>query len=178
MAENRTVARPYAEAVFELARAERDFRHWNDMLELMTAVTADPQLAVLLDNPNLTDQVIATLIIDVCATSLDAEGRNFIRLLTANRRVALLPEILSLYEKLRNEAEGAIDAELVSAFPVSAEQQAMVASALRDRLERDIHLECRIDKSLLGGALIRAGDLVIDGSVRGTLDRLANVLSH
>ena len=100
------------------------------------------------------------------------------RLLAENRRLDLLPEIAALYEIQRREAEGAIKAELVTAFPASTAQQARIVESLRKRLNRDVELSCTTDAALLGGAIIRAGDLVIDGSVRGKLERLGSALSH
>jgi F-type H+-transporting ATPase subunit delta len=117
-------------------------------------------------------------VIQVGGERLNDKAANFVRVLSANRRLGLLPEIATLYEIMRREAEGSVQAELVSAFPATEAQQAEVIASLRRRLGRDVTLTCTTDAALLGGAIIRAGDLVIDGSVRGKLDRLGTALSH
>lgn len=178
MAESTTVARPYAQAVFQLARDTQSLDAWSDTLVLAAAVAADAEMQPLLDSPRLTETQLGELFADICGAGLGEQGRNFIRLLAENRRLGVLPEIAALYEELRNEAEGAIQARLITALPATEEQKAALIEALKQRLGRDIQLESSVDPSLLGGAIIRAGDLVIDGSVQGKLARLASVLSH
>lgn len=178
MSEKTTVARPYAQAIFELAQAAGALPHWSEMLAFAAAVATDPDMVRVLDNPRMDRQRIEDLFLEVCGTHLDATGQNAMRVLAANRRLGLLPEIHALYEKLRAEAEHAIDAELISARPVSDEQRERIASALSSRLGREVRLVCKTDEGLLGGAVIRAGDLVIDGSALGRLNKLASALSH
>jgi F-type H+-transporting ATPase subunit delta len=178
MAESTTVARPYAQAVFQLARETQSVDAWSDTLALAAAVAVDAQMQPLLDSPRLTETQLGELFADICGEDLSEPGRNFIRLLAENRRLGVLPEIARLYEALRNEAEGSIQARLITALPVTEEQKAVLSKALKQRLGRDIQLDSSVDPRLLGGAIIRAGDLVIDGSVQGKLARLASVLSH
>ena len=178
MAEILTIARPYAQAAFQFADAHQALKEWSGMLELLAVVAADPEMTALIENPRMTETQLAELFISIGADRLDDNCHNFIRLLAENRRLKLLPEIATLFEIQRREAEQSIRAELITAFPVTEAQQATVTAALKQRLGRDIELECKTDASLLGGAIIRAGDLVIDGSVRGKLERLGNSLSH
>ena len=178
MAEILTIARPYAHAAFLFADSHQALKEWSGMLEFLAVVAADPEMTELIENPRLTESQIAELFIGIGADRLDENCHNFIRLLAENRRLKLLPEIAALFEIQRRDAEKSIRAELITAFPVTAAQQAAVTAALKQRLGREIELECITDATLLGGAIIRAGDLVIDGSVRGKLERLGNSLSH
>jgi len=178
MAEAITIARPYAQAAFQYAAASHALPDWAAMLELLSAIVVDPEMDSLIDNPQLTETQQADLLITIGGERLNENGHNFIRLLAENRRLKLLPEIAALFEVQRRQAEGTVQATLVTAYPASAEQQAQVIAGLKRRLGKEIELECTTDASLLGGAIIRAGDLVIDGSVRGKLERLGNTLSH
>ena len=118
------------------------------------------------------------LVVDVCGKKLDKAGQDMIRVLVDNDRLELLPEIFRQYETYRAEAEKVVKAHVTSAFPVSSKQKSDIISALKKRLGREVTLECEVDKSLLGGAIIRAGDMVIDGSITGHLDRLTHALSQ
>jgi len=175
--ERTTLARPYAEAVFRLAREQKTLAGWSEMLQLASAVAADPQMTRLIDNPRIPRARFVDFFLDVCGKKLDKDGANFVRLLTENHRLALLPEIAALYEALRAEAETRVEAEVVSATAVSDAQLKTIAAALKKRLGRDVTLATRLDPSLVGGIVIRAGDLVIDGSVRGKLGALATHLT-
>jgi len=174
--ERTTLARPYAEAVFRLARERKSLAGWSEMLKLAAALARDPQMSRLIDNPRVPRERFVEFFIDVCGKKLDKDGANFIRLLTENRRLALLPEIAGLYETLRASAEARVEAEVISASAVGADQLKTIAAALKQRLGRDVTLATRLDPSLVGGIVIRAGDLVIDGSVRGKLKALATHL--
>jgi F-type H+-transporting ATPase subunit delta len=178
MAEILTIARPYAQAAFLFADSHQALKEWSGMLEFLAVVSADPEMIGLIENPRMTETQLAELFISIGADRLDDNCHNFIRLLAENRRLTLLPEIAALFEIQRRDAERTIRAELITAFAASEAQQAAVSTALKQRLGRDIELVCTIDASLIGGAIIRAGDLVIDGSVRGKLERLGNSLSH
>jgi len=178
MAEALTIARPYAQAAFRFASEHGMLKEWSDMLGLLAGIADDADMSDLIDSPHVTEKQLADLFIQVGGEKLNDKSANFVRVLSANRRLALLPEIATLFEILRREAEGMVQAELVSAFPATEAQQAEVIASLRRRLGRDVTLTCTTDAALLGGAIIRAGDLVIDGSVRGKLDRLGTALSH
>lgn len=180
MAELATIARPYAQAVFGMAKEESDFAKWTDVLDVLSAVISDKQVATLLSNPKITHEQLATLLIEVCGSKLASDTKidNFIRLLAENARLTLVPQIASQYEELRNQAEGTIQAELLSPHAITDDEKSKIAAALQKRLGREVTLHCSVDESLIGGAIIRAGDLVIDGSVRGKLHRLASALCH
>jgi F-type H+-transporting ATPase subunit delta len=178
MAENITIARPYAQAVFDLARDQKAFDQWSGMLELLSAVVTDPQLIPVIGNPRVSGDGLVTLIIDVCGDGLTEQGRSLVRVLAENRRLELLPEMRALYEAMRAEAEQLVQAEVVSAFPLTDEQKKGIAGALSRRLGRQVQLTCETDEALIGGAVIRAGDLVIDGSVAAHVNRLASALTR
>lgn len=178
MAEALTIARPYAQAAFLYANEQSALAEWSDMLGLLAAVASDTAMQDVIDSPHMTESQLADLFIGVGGERIDDACANFVRILAENRRLGLLQEISILFEVKRREAEGAVQAELVSAFPASDAQQAEVIASLRKRLGREVTLTCSTDKSLLGGAIIRAGDLVIDGSVRGKLERLGNTLGN
>ena len=177
MAETLTIARPYAQAAFLFASEHHTLKDWSEMLELLAAVASDPTMAQVIDNPQLTETQVADLFIGI-GGRIDENCQNFIRLLAENRRLHLLPDIAAQFEIQRREAEHTVKAELITAYPASESQKDAVIAALKKRLERDIELDCTTDSSLLGGAIIRAGDLVIDGTVLGKLQRLGNALAH
>jgi F-type H+-transporting ATPase subunit delta len=180
MAEMTTIARPYARAAFEEAYASGELQRWSDLLQTATVVAADPAIRVLLVTPQLAYQQKADLLLDicgeVCTDGIPETSRNFMTLLAQNHRLSALPHIVVLFEKLRAVTEKTVQAELVSAFPVTDAQRDQIAACLQARLQRTILLDCQVDESLIGGAIIRAGDLVIDGSVRGQLQKLATAL--
>lgn len=178
MSELTTLARPYAKAVFEAAQAAGNLAGWSDQLGFMAAVAHDPDMRRYLDNPKLTREAAAQTFISVCEGRIDDRGKNLVRLLAENGRINALPEIAALFEVMRANAEGKVEAKVVSARPVADGQKAEIAAALRKRLGREVELVCEIDENLIGGAVIRAGDLVIDGSMRGRLERLAASLSR
>ena len=178
MAENITIARPYAQAIFSLAQEQSNLKGWSDMLQLAAAVAANPEMVAVIDSPNFDNNQIADLFIDVCGDKLTDSGKNMIRVMAENDRLKVLPEVAALYEAERATVEGTVVAEVTSATALSDAQQQNIAEALKKRLGRDVTLECKIDESLLGGAIIRAGDVVIDGSVVGKLAKLGNALTH
>lgn len=172
MAERSTVARPYAKALFELALARKQLDVWSQTLGAAAAVVGDERVRRLLTNPHVTTDQLADLVTDIAGGRLDADGRNFIRLLAANRRLGFLPEIAAIFAKLRAEEENTVEVTVKSAVPLAAGQEKRFAAALRARLKREVRLRCEVDRTLLGGAVLRADDLVIDGSLRGRLERL------
>ncbi len=182
MTERTTLARPYAEAAFRLATERKALKDWSARLALMAAVARDPQMAALAGNPRVAHARFIEFFLDVCnargGSKIDADGANFVRLLGENHRFGLLPEIAELYEARRAEAEGRVEAEAVSATALSDAQLKSIAAALKKRLGREIDLTTRVDATLLGGVVIRAGDLVIDGSVQGRLQLLATHLNR
>lgn len=178
MAEFTTIARPYAQAVFKLAQQNQALPAWSEMLGVAALTATDPGMRKLLDNPRVTAAQLAELFIDIGGDRFNDDGRNLIRLLAERRRLVVLPEIFGLYEQFKNEAEGAIKAQLITAFPATDAQKQTIATALKQRFGREVQLEYITDPTLMGGAVVRAGDLVIDGSVRGKLTRLGTALNH
>jgi len=178
MAENTTAARPYAHAVFELAQGSGDLQGWSDQLAFLTAVVRDPTMRAVLDSPTATRKELGDLVIKVAEEQIEDQGRNLVRLLADNGKLPLLPDIAELYEDYRASAEGKIQAELVAARQVNKTQRAALVEALERRLGREVELTVRQDKSLIGGAIIYAGNLVIDGSLRGRLQELAGTVSR
>jgi len=178
MAEKSTVARPYALAAFELAREKNDLAKWSEMLQFAALVASDDTMRSYIGNPHVSRESLADLFLGVCAKVLNEVGSNFIKVLIENRRLDVLPEIAVLYEQHRAEAERTIEAEVISAFPLSTAQLKLLADKLKDRLGRSVNLVAKVDSNLLGGAIVRAGDLVIDGSVSGQMDKLAHTLMH
>ena len=178
MAEKSTVARPYAQAIFRHAQEHKRLAEWSELLALLAAIVADEAMAGLIGNPRVSREQLLSVIGDLCGERLDEYGERLLVVLADNDRLALLPEIARLYEGYRAEAEQIVHAEVVSAFPLTKEQQRRIAQALAARLGRKVELACRTDESLVGGAIVRAGDLVVDGSVTGHLQRLASALAH
>jgi len=178
MAEKSTIARPYAEAIFALAKEQSKLKDWSAMLQAAASVVADADMQSMISNTNVSKQQVADLIIDVCGKGFSNEGKNLVRLLSDNRRLSMLNEIAAQYEILRADEEKTIEAEVVSAFEVSAAQQKQIASKLKARLGREVNLTCRVDASLIGGAIIKAGDLVIDGSTKTQIQKLSIALAH
>lgn len=172
-----TIARPYANAVFEYALANNALPAWEAMLNAATCVTENSAAQQLLNNPALTSQQLADLYCDVLTALLNQEMKNFLLLLAENHRLAALPDIAALFKQLRAEQEKAVVVQVTSAVQLDAQYQQTLAAALSRRLQRHVSLHCDTDADLLGGAVITAGDLVIDGSVRGKLNRLVECLS-
>jgi F-type H+-transporting ATPase subunit delta len=177
MADKSTIARPYAKAAFEEARDRARLGPWSEALRTSAAVVGDARVQALLGNPRVTPEELAALVIEIAGSQLDEEGRNFVRTLADNRRLALLPEISAIFDELKSEAEGVIDVTVTSAAPLDDAQRRKLTAALEQRLGRSVRLQCATDPALIGGAVLRAGDLVIDGSLRSRLERIAYALA-
>jgi F-type H+-transporting ATPase subunit delta len=177
VAERATIARPYAKAAFEYARAASAFAEWSQGLKAAAEIVADPRVAPLTKSPEWSAADLVSLITDVAGAKLDAGMQNFVRVLAENHRLLLLPEIAAHYEDLRSAVENTVDVEVVSAVPLDAAQAGKLEQALSTRLKRKVRMHNSVDAALLGGAVVRAGDLVIDGSLKGRLERLATDLT-
>jgi F-type H+-transporting ATPase subunit delta len=177
VAERATIARPYAKAGFETALPGRAFAQWSSGLEVAAEIVVDPRVTELVKNPELPSADIAEFIIGVAGDKLDAHMQNFVRVLAENHRLLLLPEIQAHYEAMRAEVENTVDVEVISAVKLDAAQADKLAGALNLRLKRRVNMRNSVDASLLGGAVIHAGDLVIDGSLKGRLQRLRTELT-
>lgn len=171
-----TIARPYAEAVFERAKETGQLDAWSEALALLAAVTSDPQLAAQIGNPTVSRDRIRDLMLEVCADALPDEAVNLVRLLADNARLTALGEIARLFEERRIADQGVRHVLIRSAHEVDAGQQEALAKALSERLGGQVDLTVETDSALLGGIEIRAGDLVIDDSVRGKIKQLAHAL--
>lgn len=178
MAEPVTVARPYAEAVFKLGRENDDLPNWSRTLEVLDALVQDPQMQACIGDPNVSAQQLESLILGIAGDSVDGAGRNFLQVLIANDRLALLPEIRALYEDLRREHEGILEARIVSAFPLDKPQLEQLVARLEAKYHRRISTQVEVDPQLIGGVRIIIGDKVIDATVRGQLDAMAVALTH
>jgi len=176
MAEIATVARPYAEAVFGLADKAGSAGNWFSMLGTMAQVAGNPEMRVCIGNPNVGPKALYDLFIALCREDFPIEARNFVRVLIANDRLGLLPEIYAQFGELKNEREGVVEAEIRTAFPLdNAQINALVADVSR-RFKRRVQPRVTLDRELIGGVHITVGDEVIDGSVRGRLEGMAAAL--
>lgn len=178
MAELATVARPYAEAAFKLAREKAALAAWSDALGLLEAMVQDPRLQACIRDPNVSPQALESLVLGVAGDRLDGAVRNFVQVLIENGRFELLAEIRIQYEALRREHEGVLEARIVSALPLADEQVNDLVARLEARHQRKVLARIEIDPQLIGGIRIVVGDKVIDGTVRGRLDAMAAALAH
>lgn len=184
MADNNTVARPYAQAVFDVANEGGKLAAWSESLDVAGQLLADDGLVEYLGAPGISDEqrfeFLTGLFKKAGAAVLsggDDKGSNFLKLLLENGRVAVLPEIAAQFEAHKAKIENTVDATVTSAAPLSKEQEAEIAKSLKERLGRDVNIATEIDENLIGGAVIRAGDVVIDGSLRARLEGLATALT-
>ncbi len=173
MAELTTIARPYAEAAFSLARDQNALPVWSQMLKLAATVVADGRIADALDNPKLDAPAKESLLLSVCGDGLNAEGRNFVRVLVEADRIALMPAIASLFETLKDDADGVAKATIETAFELTPEDLADLTIALERRFKRKVEATVVVNPDLVGGARITVGDNVIDGTVQEQLRAMA-----
>jgi len=175
-AENTTIARPYAEAVFAQAKESDKLELWSDMLGFLAEVVRDSRVEALVSNPEIDAATLTGLMLDIGGRRLSDEGQNLVKVLVENQRLAVLPEIAELYEDLKNESLGTLEVQVQAPYPINAAQQQQLVKALEKRFRREIKITSEQDPSLIGGLRIRAGDLVIDGTVQGQLHQLATDL--
>ena len=177
MAELSTIARPYAEAAFEIAREKNALPSWSRMLSLVASVASDARMRAALASPKLGDAEKESLFLSVAGEALDADARSFVRVLIESDRIALAPQVLEIYEQRRHDAEGVATARIESALPVSEQELAGIKSALERRFKRKIEANVEVNAALIGGARITVGDTVIDDSVLGKLTAMKNQLT-
>jgi F-type H+-transporting ATPase subunit delta len=177
MAETSTVARPYAKAAFEYARDHEVLEAWSEMLAKLGLVVAERDAQKLIASPKLTHTRKVELITELADISVDEGARRFLELLGEKGRLTALGAIAEQFERLRAEYEKRVDVTVVTAFALDTKQQNKLAGALKKRLNREISITTQVDPKLLGGVILRAGDTVIDGSVRGRLNRLSETLT-
>jgi len=178
MAENVTLARPYAEAAFRVARDSGKLDAWQNALGKLAAASADAAVRSLLDDPKVDAKAIAALCVDVCGAATDAELKNFIQLLAENGRLAVAPEIAALFDESKNDVEGVKDAQITSAFPLQGQALDELRGDLERRFRCKIQATVSVDPELIGGVRIAVGDQVIDASVRGKLAQMATALKN
>jgi F-type H+-transporting ATPase subunit delta len=176
MAEQITVARPYAEAAFSLAKGANALPSWSQMLALASEVSSDPGMRTALDNPDLPAAAKESLFLSIFDDKLDTQGKNFIRVLLEAGRILLLPDIRQLFERLKDGTDGVARAHIASAFPVDDAQLRDLQSALEKRFGKRIETTVTVDPGLIGGVKITVGDTVIDGSVQRDLQAMKNQL--
>ncbi len=182
MAEAATIARPYARAAFDAAGqhggiAAGGLKTWGDFLARASAAVRDQRVAGLLDNPRVRAPELVTFLLEVCSMTGSEPARNFVQLLAENRRLHLLPEIATQFDTLRADFENTLDVTVTSAMPLTPEQSEKLSASLAKRLKRSVKLHAQVDASLIGGAIVRAGDFVMDGSLRGRVERLGNAMA-
>jgi F-type H+-transporting ATPase subunit delta len=177
MAETATTARPYAQAAFAAARAGQALAGWSAFLGNASAVIADARVRPLIGNPRVATEQLVGFVLELVGATGDSAQGNFLRLLAENRRLALLPQIAAQFEVLRAAAEGQADVQVVTAMAFRPDQESKLVAALQQRLKRQIRLHVEVDSGLIGGAIVRHGDLVFDGSLRGRLVRLATAMT-
>lgn len=177
MSDLTNIARPYAQAVFELARDSNDFVGWGDQLSLLANIAADSNMVELLKNPAFGNDQQISLILDICGEKISADAVNLIKLLVRNDRVNVLPDIAEVYAEKRAEAESVIEADMITATPIDDIQRQAFSTALQSKLGRSVKLNFEVDEDLIGGAVIRAGDWVVDGSVKAQLEQLVGAVA-
>ena len=177
MSEAITTARPYAQAAFEEAQKLSDLKGWSAVLLSLAEAASHPEVRAVVTNPRVARKQIESLMEGLLGSQAKTQQRNFVRVLVDNQRLLLLPEIVAIFEALRAEAEKTVNVVVDSAFELSAAQQEKIVRSLKARMGREIKLVCKVNKELLGGVVIRAGDKVIDGSARTRLGEMANALA-
>ena len=178
MAELATLARPYANAVFSVAKQAGELDRWSRLLEFLATASADEQMKILLEAPDVAEEQKAFRLIDVCGEELNESAKKFVHVLASNKRLGLIEPVREQFEELRALEQQSLDVLVTSAYPLSDSEGQHLASALAKKFEKEVHLTSEVDQSLIGGAVIRAGDMVIDGSVRGKLAKLQETIQR
>ena len=176
MTELATMARPYALAVFKRAKETGSLQEWSDALAFLSTALEDPAMKAAIASPRLGKSRLADLLAGLCEGNVGPEGVNLLKALAANSRLSLVKQIKILFEAYRGEDEGSVDADVTTAYPLSGAEEQSLAETLQKTFKRKVRLNISEDRNLIGGLLVRAGDRVIDASVRGQLQRLANRL--
>ena len=176
MSELSTLARPYAEAVFRIAQGENDLAGWSARVQSLALIVSDAQLARLNSDPAVSAEQVAGLVTEVAGSDLGASGANFVHVLAENDRLSLLPEISAQFEALKANAEGTLEATITSAQELTQAQIDDLVAGLKTKFNRAVNVQVAVDAELIGGAVIAIGDQVIDGSVKGRLQRMSFAL--
>ena len=176
MSELSTLARPYAEAVFRIAQGENDLAGWSARVQSLALIVSDAQLARLINDPAVSAEQVASLVIEVAGSDLGTSGANFVHVLAENDRLSLLPEINAQFEALKANAEGTLEATITSAQVLTQAQIDDLVAGLKAKFNRAVNVQVAVDPELIGGAVVAIGDQVIDGSVKGRLQRMSFAL--
>ena len=176
MVELSTIARPYAEAAFEVAKTS-NLAQWSDWLESWSTVASNADIKMLVSNPKLTDEQVLEVFVELTKTPAEAQARNFLNALVENGRLLALPEIARQFEELKNEHEGSADAIIASAFPLSDSEVQNIRGALEKKFGSKLNVEVQVDESLIGGVCVTVGDQILDSSVRGKLNAMKAALT-
>jgi F-type H+-transporting ATPase subunit delta len=176
MSELATMARPYAAAVFKRAKETDSAAQWSETLAFMSSVLGNEDVSTIVSNPKVSKQDLLALLLRIFEGQVDGEAGNFLKLLVANSRLSLLPSIADIFEAYKAEQEGYVDVEVCTAYEFSEETKQLLAEKLEATLSKKIHMNVTLDPSLIGGVLVRAGDRVIDGSIRGQLQHMQKSL--
>ncbi len=176
MSDLTTLARPYAQAVFKLAKKEKSTEKWSEALTFLSLLMQDAAMLTVVKNPKIPKQRIIQLILDIAEGKFNDKTVNFIKLLVHYDRLLLSPQIAELFEQYKSEDEGYVDVELKSAFALTKAEENSMIDTLEKILQKTVHMNANVDKTLIGGFLARAGDIVIDGSIKGRLQQLSKRL--
>jgi F-type H+-transporting ATPase subunit delta len=176
MSELSTLARPYAEAVFRIAQGENDLAGWSARVQSLALIVSDAQLSRLISDPAVSAEQVASLVIEVAGSDLGTSGANFVHVLAENDRLSLLPEISAQFEALKANAEGTLEATITSAQELTQAQIDDLVAGLKAKFNRAVNVQVAVDPELIGGAVVAIGDQVIDGSVKGRLQRMSFAL--
>lgn len=177
MAELTTLARPYAKAAFQYALEAKDLSGWAQQLATLAGASQYGTMADRIASPSLSAEQQADVLIEACGDELSEPVRNYVQLLAQNKRLILLPQIQQLFEAFKHIQEQSVEVELTSAFELADADQEQLAKALSEKLKRKISVRTQVDDKLLAGVIVKAGDLVIDGSMRGRLEKLAQAIN-
>lgn len=177
MAELTTLARPYAKAAFEAARDDSALADWSKALGLLAAIAQEDAPRKLFSSPSMTAEQKSAALVELCGSELNDKQQNFVQVLARNTRLGLLPQVAALFELFKANQEKSVDVSVESAFEISAAELSTLENGLKKALARDVSCQATINKDLVGGVLIRAGDTVIDASIRGRLAKLADAMS-
>ena len=178
MQENITIARPYARAVFEQAGSDGELMLWSTMLRLLGGIVSDPLMHAIIKNPKINHAQLTGILLDICGSHLNEKQRNFVRILVESGRLAVAKQISTLYEKLKTAAEGIAGVEVISAYPLENGQREQIKQIMAKRLGKKIVVTTHVDQSLIGGVISRAGDSVIDASLKGRLQQLSSIIAE
>lgn len=176
MAEAITIGRPYAEAVFKSAQAKKTIAAWSEMLKYAATVSSEEHVNALISNPSVSAKQVADIFFEICENKLNEEGRNLIMLMAENGRLDVLPQVSELFEQLKSQYEGVLEANIVSAFALNGGQLKQLIVMLEKKFKHEINAKVSVDPELIGGVKVKIGDEVLDTSVRGKLEAMAVAL--